>query len=132
MAVPMPPVVVLIVCRVILGDPDVNSSFTHWRDSEWDTSQGVMHCRRQEVQLTDPAADQGALPQPYTTFACNRAGVMLGTQFDIEHENKPWRFRKHACPVPVIDMQTGDIIAWKIPECGTLDGVVICENDTAI
>ena len=27
----MPPVVVLIVCKVILGAPDANSAFTNWR-----------------------------------------------------------------------------------------------------
>lgn len=132
MGVPMPPVVVLVVCKVILGQPDDNSQFTHWRQSEWDMTQGVMHCRRQEIQLYDKAADQGADPVPFTTMACNRAGITLGTQFDIENENKPWRYRKHGCPVPVINTQTGEIIAWKMPECGTEDGTVICEQDTEI
>lgn len=130
--VPMPPVVVLVVCKVILGAPDDNSKFTKWLPSEWDMAGGVMHCRRHEIQLYDPSVDQGADPQPFTQFSCNNAGVRQGSQFDVDNWNKPWRFRKFACPVPIIDNQTGEIVGYKIPECSTENGTVICEQDTVI
>lgn len=132
MPVPMPPVVVLVVCKVILGSPDDNTKYTHHLDSTWDTTSGVMHCRRLEVQLYDPSVDQGAAPQPFNQFQCNKAGVMQGSQFDVDHWDKPWRFRKHACPTPIIDTRTQQIIGWKIPECSTEHGTVICEMDTVI
>jgi hypothetical protein len=91
-----------------------------------------MHCRRQEVELYDPAADQGASPQPMTPDACNRAGITLGAQFDISHADSPWRFWRSACPVPIINEQTGEIVAWKLPECDTKHGTIVCDQDTAI
>ncbi|HEY6019725.1 MAG TPA: hypothetical protein VIY48_07435 [Candidatus Paceibacterota bacterium] len=132
MAVPMPAVVVLMVCKVVLGAPDDNSQATHWMSSEWDMSGGVMHCRREEVQLYDPAVDQGAQARPYNQWACNNAGVSLGTQFDVAHWDKPVRFWKFACPVPIVNGQSGEIVGWKIPECPESNGTVVCEKDSAI
>lgn len=128
----MPAKVVLIVCRAVLGEPDINTSFTHHLESEWDYSQGVMHCRRMEVELYDPSVDQGADPKPFTQWDCNRAGVTMGAQFDIDHWNKPWRFYRHACPVPTVDIATGKILSWTMPPCPTEHGTIACENDTAI
>lgn len=128
---PMPAVVVLIVCKVILGDPDENSKYTGYRASEWDTTDSVMHCRRHEIQLYDIAEAQGADPQPFNQWRCNQAGAMEGAAFDRSHTDKPWRYRKHACPVPIVN-DKGTIVAWKIPECGSEHGTVICEGDTPI
>jgi hypothetical protein len=36
-----------------------------------------------------------------------------------------------ACPVPIINTITGEVIAWKLPDCGHRD-TVVCEVDTAI
>jgi hypothetical protein len=139
MSVPMPPMIVLIVCKVLFtGPPDDNAKFTGWRDTEWDLSQGMMHCRRSEIQLYDPAVndrpaphgDQAA-PQPFTQAACNRAGIMQGAQFDADHKDKPWRFWRFACPVPIIDTKTGEIVGWHLPDCGHRD-TVICETDSVI
>jgi hypothetical protein len=129
---PMPPQVVLIVCKVILGQPDDNTSFTHHLDSEWDYANGQMHCKRLEVDLYDPSVDQGADPQPFTQMACNRAGVKLGAQFDVDNWNRNWRFWRHACPVPTIDTATGKILSWTLPPCPHKDGVIECIGDTAI
>ena len=146
--VPMPPVVVLIVCKVILGAPDANSAFTNWRAAELDMTGGVMHCRREQVELYDPAVDQGADPQPFSTIHCNRAAFTRGPQFDIDRYQKEkhlpagargWRFWKSACPVPVMnDNGTPDnprddtLVGWAIPPCPEKRGVLECESDTAI
>jgi hypothetical protein len=132
MGAPMPPVLVMIVCKVILGAPDDNSAYTHWRASEWDMTGGVMHCRRQEVPLYDPAVDQGAQEQPFNQMACNRTAMRLGPQFDIDHKDKPWRFWRAACPAPIVDTQSGKIVGWKLPECSTYGGTIICDQDTEI
>jgi hypothetical protein len=139
MAVPMPTVLALIVCRVVLGQPDDNSAFTGWRPSEWDMSEGVMHCRRVEVELYDPSVDMGADPMPFTNMACMRAAMTQGPAFDAANANKPWRFWRAACPTPIMsDNGTPDnsnddvVVGWKIPECPRKDGTVECEVDSAI
>ena len=137
--VPMPPVVVLIVCKVILGAPDANSAFTNWRAAELDMTGGVMHCRREQVELYDPAPDGGGDPQPFSSFHCMQAAMRLGPQFDIDNRDKPWRFWRAACPVPVMnDNGTPDnprddtLVGWAIPPCPEKRGVLECESDTAI
>lgn len=136
----MPSVLVLIVCRVLfVGEPDDNAKFTNWRNTEFDMSQGVMHCKRQQVELYDPSVDQGADPVPFTPMACMRAAMMLGPQFDVDNRDKPWRFWRAACPVPMMDDNgTPDnprddrIVGWQIPPCPEAHGVLVCESDTAI
>ena len=137
--VPMPPVVVLIVCKVILGAPDANSAFTNWRAAELDMTGGVMHCRREQVELYDPTPDSGGDPQPFSSFHCMQAAMRLGPQFDIDNRDKPWRFWRAACPVPVMnDNGTPDnprddtLVGWAIPPCPEKRGVLECESDTAI
>lgn len=141
MAVPMPAVVVLIVCKVVLGEPDHNSQFTHYLPSTPDLTGGAMHCRRIEVALYDPAPDQGADAQDFGTFHCMRAGARFGAQYDIDNWNKPWRFYRFGCPVPVMDSGPDGIegnrddvqIGWHIPECGDVaKDKAICEGDTQI
>jgi hypothetical protein len=132
MPVPMPAVAVLIVCKTVLsGMPDDNSGFTHWEPREWAIEQGMMICRRNEVALYDSAVDMGADERPFTTLECQRAGIMLGAQWDIQHPNSAYRFWRVACPVPTVDTQTGKILSWTLPDCGHQD-TVICEKDTAI
>ena len=142
MAVPMPAVVAVIVCKVVLGQPDDNSQFTHFVPSEWDYTGGVMTCRRTELQLYDPAVDAGADERPFRQVDCMRAGVRWGTQYDIDNWDKPWRFKRFGCPVPIYPDLDADgapdpgseIIGWKIPDCGNmaLEGLVVCENDTEV
>jgi hypothetical protein len=136
---PMPNVLVLIVCRVvILGDIDPH---TGWQNTEWNTEGGVMHCKREQVELYDPAPDQGALPVPFTPIACMRAAMMLGPQFDVDatHAKRPWRFWRAACPTKVMDdngtpdnPRDDKHIGWSIPACPEKHGVLECESDTAI
>lgn len=147
--VPMPPVLVLIVCRVILGEPDVNSTFTNWRPSQPDMSNGVMHCRRIEQQLYDPNVDQGADEKSFTPFDCHWAALRMGPGYDVERFAKEkdtpaggngWRFWRAACPTPIYPDADADgkpdprqpPIAWKIPECPSSKGVLECEGDTPI
>ena len=55
MTVHIPPVLVLIVCKVaIAGAPDQNADFTGAQNLEWATENSMMTCRRNEVQLFDP------------------------------------------------------------------------------
>jgi hypothetical protein len=56
---------------------------------------------------------------------------MLGTQWDAGHRGSSYRFWRVACPVPIVDTRTGDIISWKMPECGHRD-TVRCEVDAEI
>jgi hypothetical protein len=128
----MPAKVVLIVCKVILGTPDDNTQFTHHLDSEWNYEQGVMHCKRLEVDLYDPDVDKGGQERPFTNWACNQAAVKMGANFDVENWDKPWRFWRHACPVPTINPETGQVLSWSLPPCPHKDGTVVCDNDTAI
>jgi len=130
--VPMPAIVVLILCKtVIAGEPDINSKWTGYENRAWDTTHSMMTCRRQEVQLYDPAEAMGADPVPFTVNQCQRAGVMLGAQWDVSHRSSSYRYWRTACPVPIIDTRTGETIAWSLPDCGKR-GKVICERDTAI
>lgn len=136
----MPPVVVLIVCKVILGEPSENSQYTHHLPSEWDMTGGVMHCRRIETTLYDPAPDQGADPQPFSPWACMQAGARFGAQYDVDNWNKPYRFLKFACPTPIMDdndtpdnVRDDKLIGWHVPECGDVArDKAICEQDTEI
>lgn len=130
--VPMPPVVVLIVCKIaFLGGEDANSQFTGWRNTEWAYEHSMMICRRQEVQVYDAAVDQGADPIPFNKMACMRAAPMLAAQFDVDSRDKPWRVWRTACPVPTVNTKTGEILSWTLPDCGHRD-TVICERDSVI
>lgn len=134
--VPMPAQISLIVCKVNLTETnDPNENFTGHRDSEWDMSEGVMHCKLIQQDLYDPSVDMGADPVPFSPMACMRAAMMLGPQFDVSHKNKPWRFYRAACPVPI--HQTPDprspIVGWKQPGCADLNrATIVCDQDTAI
>lgn len=132
MSVPMPAALVLIVCKTVMtGEPDPNAAFTGYENREWAYEHSMMVCRRQEVQLYDQAESMGASPQPFNEQRCQRAGIALGAAWDAGHRSSSYRFWRVACPVPIVDTRTGDIIAWKMPECGRRD-TVICEVDTEI
>ncbi len=128
----MPPIVVLILCKVVSAGPaDMNAGWTNHQNLKWDLAGGVMTCRRNEVALTNPAENNGADPKPYTEMDCWRSGFMMGAQWDATHQGSRYRFWRVACPVPIVDTETGDILDWHIPSCsaGKLAGVVVCEND---
>ena len=132
MPVPMPAAVVLIVCKTVIAGPeDQNAPYTGYENREWATEHSMMVCRRKEVQLFDRAASMGAAAQPFNQQRCQRSGMMLGSQWDAGHKNSAWRFWRVACPVPIVDTRTGEVIAWKMPECGRRD-TVRCEVDTEI
>lgn len=131
MPAPMPPVVVLIVCKVLFTGPqDENDKYTGHVPTEWATENSMMTCRRHEIQVYDAAAGQG--PElSFTPAACQRAIPLLSIQWDEQNKNKPWRVWRGACPTPAIDTRTGEIIDWVMPDCGHRD-TVICEGDTVI
>lgn len=130
--VPMPAAVVLIVCKTEpAGPPDQNARWTGSENLKWATEHSMMVCRRQEVQLYDQSEAMGAEPQAFNVQRCQRAGLMLGAQWDATHKNSSYRFWRVACPVPTVDTETGRVIAWTLPDCGKR-GKVICEQDTAI
>jgi hypothetical protein len=135
MAVPMPSVIVLIVCKTVSAGPeDQNSAFTHSENLKWATENSMMVCRRQEIEVTDADEAKGAGPQPFNVQRCQRSGFMLGAKFDQDHKNGPWRFWRLGCPVPIVRQNpdgSEEIIAWKIPDCGHRE-TVVCETDTAI
>ena len=133
--VPMPAVVVLILCKtVVAGPPDQNEQYTHSENRDWATENSMMVCRRQEVEVVDMDVDKGADPQPFTAQRCFRSAMVLGPQWDTQHRNSPYRFWKVACPTPIVRKNpdgSEDVIAWKIPDCGHRE-TVVCEVDTAI
>lgn len=136
MAAPMPAAVVLIICKTVSvphasSTDKANAAYTGHNPREWATEHSMMVCRRQEVQVYDQSAALGADPRPFTPIECQRSGVMLGAQWDVGHPNSAYRFWRFACPVPIVDTRTGDVIAWKMPECGHRD-TVVCEVDTEI
>jgi hypothetical protein len=142
MTVHIPPVLVLIVCKVAFaGAPDQNADITGAQNLEWATVNSMMTCRRNEVQLYDPVDGMtlhpGDDPAPPLTpnFAlgsqCARAGIQLATSWDQANRNTPWRVWRVGCPAPIVDTQTGMIIGYKLPECSHRD-TVVCEVDSAI
>jgi hypothetical protein len=142
MGIQIPPVLVLIVCKTILaGPPDQNADFTKWENLEWATQHSMMVCRRNEIQLYDPVegmklspVDDPAPPlNPNfaVTSQCARAGIRLATDWDQAHRGTPWRVWRVGCPAPIVDIRTGALIGYKLPECGHRD-TVICETDSVI
>jgi hypothetical protein len=132
MSVAMPAAVVLIVCKVaVAGPPDQNVDFTGAENLKWATEHSMMVCRRQEVQLFDRAESLGAAAQPFNMKRCQRSGIMLGAAWDAGHRSSRYRFWRVACPVPIVNTITGEVIAWAMPDCGKRD-VVRCEVDTPI
>jgi hypothetical protein len=136
--VPMPAVVVLILCKVVIaGPPDQNSALTHSENLQWATENSMMICRRQEVQMYDQAEASGADPKPFTQMDCAHSGILLGSTWDAQHRNSKYRFWRVACPVPMKstmgtpDTRDDEIVGWVLPDCGHRD-TVICEVDTAI
>lgn len=128
MGLPMPPVVVLIVCRVLfVGGEDENSRYTQWRNTEWAYEHSKMVCRRHEIQVYDTEGDNRAFSLP----ACQRTIPRLAAQFDVDYRDKPWRFWRGACPVPTVNTVTGEVIGWTLPDCGHRD-TVVCEVDSVI
>lgn len=128
---PMPPVVVLIVCKVEAAGPvDQNYEFTRADNLQWATKDSMMLCRRQQVPMTDPAEDQGADSQGFNLQRCQRSAMMLGPTWDEQHKNTNYRFWRVACPTPMFKAN-GEIADWVLPDCGHRD-TVICESDTAI
>lgn len=134
---PMPAQLALIVCKVeFVGTPTENDRYTGHRETKWNTEGGVMHCRRHAIDLYSET------DSTFSQFDCNFAGVRLGAGFDRANADSPWRFFKFACPVPTIDTNTGEILAWTLPECGSLPGtssapgddrgLIECEGDTPI
>lgn len=128
----MPLAFVMIVCKTISAGPeDINSAYTGSKNLAWDMSEGVMHCRRAEVQVT-PLDEQNA--PPWTPDTCWRTALTLGPRWDTDHPNSPYRFWRVACPVPIHTSQdpSSPIVGWKMPECPYKDGTVECETDSVI
>jgi hypothetical protein len=147
MGMAMPAALVLIVCKTIIGvgPPDQNAEWTKHEDRDWATENSMMVCRRYEVSMADPTEgmvadnqqgidptkETGALPQPFNEQRCLGAGIRMFPAWDEEHKNGPWRAWRVACPVPIINTITKEIIDWKMPECGHRD-TVVCEVDSVI
>jgi hypothetical protein len=142
MSIHIPPILVVIACKVsIAANPDPNAAYTHVENIQWVTEHSMMVCQRHEVQLYDPVegmqlspADDPA-PALNPNFAdptqCARAGITLERDWDEQHKNTPWRVWRIGCPSPIVDLRTGALIGYKLPECGHKD-TVICEVDSEI
>jgi len=130
----MPPFVVLIVCKVALTPmtplEEANAKFTGHQNNEWAVEHGKMVCRRHEIQMYNPDITKGADPTPFNTNRCQRAGIMEGSKWNATHSRYKWW--RTACPTPIVDTKTGEVIDWLMPDCGANYGSVICERDTQI
>jgi predicted RNA-binding Zn-ribbon protein involved in translation (DUF1610 family) len=132
MGVPMPPVVVLIVCKSMIVGPGIPE--TGWENRAWVIEDGKMQCRREEVQLYSPEEAQS-----FSANDCGRAAIMAIPQWDEQHKGSNYRAWRVACPVPV--MNTGkdgikgtpddEVVDWVLPDCGHPE-TVVCEKDIAI
>ena len=133
----MPAAIVIIACKVAFlphASPidEANSSYTGHRPYEWAIEHSQMQCRRHEVSLYNPA-DPNA---EFNAITCTKASMQVRFGWDMSHRNSNWRVWKTGCPVPTINTQTGDVLAWTLPSCPRKDNqgrvTVHCENDTAI
>ena len=142
MAVHIPPILVVIACKVVMSaNADPNAAYTHVENFDWATQNSMMICQRHEVELYDPA--EGTQLSPVDDPApplnanftdrgqCARAGISLAIQWDEAHHGSPWRVWRIGCPTPIVDLNTGTLIGYKLPECGHRD-TVVCENDSQI
>jgi hypothetical protein len=135
MTVLAPTAVVLILCKVtVVGPPDQNAAMTGAQNLEWATEHSMMVCRREEIQIYDQAEDAGAQPvNPDLTNpnVCSRIGIPIGVQWDMQHRSSNYRFWRVGCPSKIVDLRTGKILGYHMPDCGHRD-TVICETDSAI
>jgi hypothetical protein len=142
MSIHIPPILVLFVCKVALaGVPDQNAAMTGALNLEWDTKNSMMTCRRQEMQLYDPAeglslTSGGDFAAPLNpnlaeSAQCARTGISVAASWDESHHNAPWRVWRVGCPTPIVDITSGQLIGYKLPECPHPD-IAICETDSVI
>jgi hypothetical protein len=132
----------LIVCKVaIAGAPDQNAAMTGAQNLEWATQNSMMTCQRHEVELYDPAegmklkaGDDPALPlNPNMAEGaeCARIGIAVAANWDEAHRGAAWRVWRVGCPTPIVDLRSGQLIGYKLPECSHPD-IAVCEVDSAI
>ena len=149
MSVPMPAVVVLIVCKTVIAGPaDQNSDKTGWENRDWAYINSKMVCQRSEVKVEDVSLDGGidasgkelppAAAQPFNGPRCWSAAVRIGAQWDVDHRFSSYRTWRVACPVPMFSDLTGNgpspddpIVGWVLPDCGHKD-TVVCDTDSVI
>ena len=132
--VPMPAVVVLIVCKTIVaGQPDQNAKWTGYQNLEWATEHSMMVCQRHEMQLFDQSEALGAQPQPFTQDRCMMSAVTLASEWNASHSGTQYRVWRVACPTPIRSGKSANdpIVGWVLPDCGHRE-TVVCELDTAI
>jgi len=133
----MPAVVALIVCKTVLAGPeDQNAAYTGYQNRDWAIENGKMVCQRHEIQLEDSAMlsatpTNPADPKPFTPMQCQHDAIMAGVRWDAAHQSGSYRFFMAACPVPVVDKRTGQVLAWHTPECGHRE-IMVCDLDEEI
>lgn len=146
MPVPMPAAIVLIVCKTVAVPfaseiDEANAKFTGYESRTWKIEHSMMQCRRIELQtyevgdVGNPSAGVPPTPAqdnlPLNRHRCQMGALFAGVRWDEQHRSSSYRFWRAACPVPIVDTRTGEVIGWKIPECGHRD-TVICEVDAEI
>jgi hypothetical protein len=78
MAVHLPPILVLIACKVVMAaNPDLNAGFTHVEKTQWATKDSMMICQRHEVDLYDPV--EGMSPTKLTILCLHLAPTLPTT-----------------------------------------------------
>ena len=124
MAVPMPAIVVLIVCKVAFtpGPPDSNDKFTGHQNLEWAMEHSMMVCRREEVTMFDQAAALGAPPMPFSRSQCMMSAMQLATAWDSAHRGRIRMAPRTSSPghYQIVGTQTLSSVRWTAPYEGGL------------
>lgn len=111
--------VALVVCKMVIGAGDANTPYTGWHDMSLDLSTGQAQCRRVRVELDQKCT--------------GKLGAMAAMNWDMENQGSRYRVWRSSCSTPVVNLQTGEIIAWHLPSCTEAHrGEVLCDNDQAI
>ena len=106
---------------------------------KWATENSMMTCRREELQLFDPTEGLNLIaggdpaaplnPNLADSMQCARTGIagsfQMGQKRIAMQHGEVWRV---GCPAPIVDLISGKIVGYKLPECPHRD-VAICEVD---
>ena len=121
----MPAVIVLYVCRVIIAGPGLAA--TGWENLDWQRDiDDRMLCKRIELPMFNPGDERAA----FTPERCIRASVQTATQWDQDHRAGAYRVWRTGCPAPILDLRTGEVIAWQLPSCPHPEMAVCLDDNT--
>lgn len=116
-----PTALAIIACRVddLTGQPgrhDPAMAARGWRDLEPHVVFGELQCKRYLLPLDDAAVFKGAKPLTPNFGKWDQCARVAAGMFPTQ-ENNGWAPLAAGCPTPITDLETGEIVGWKLPEC---------------